>query len=338
MLLSIILPCYNVEEYIAECLDSLYNQDISETEYEIICVNDCSPDGTRKVISNYQKSHQNLILIDHEKNLKQGGARNTGLKKAIGEYIWFVDPDDYIKPNVLKQLLDHCRINQLDILQFNYEKVTTTGLFVSKQKNVSNSIVLTGIDLVLALGDDFLYNYTLSVCSRIVSLKFLKEKKIVFIENTIFEDLEFSLRALLFSKRIQCVEESFYCYRFNSTSTTNKLNNSNSIKGESIFQTCLVIGNSLVDLSLDINPISEKISKEIYSSGVWRINQITRPLLKIGNNELKNFYSLLTIDFINKLSPYLNKANKIIIKYPVITKVIIYVTRPLLFVIKKMKK
>ena len=101
--LSIILPCYNVERYIADCLDSIYTQDLTEDEFEVICVNDCSTDGTREVIENYA-SHSNLTLIDHAENLTAGGARNTGIKAAKGEYIWFVDPDDMVKLNCLHEL------------------------------------------------------------------------------------------------------------------------------------------------------------------------------------------------------------------------------------------
>ena len=89
--LSIIIPFYNVEKYIAECLDSVYNQDISEEEYEVICVNDASPDNSRNIVLEYQKKHSNLTLVEHEVNKKLGAARNTGRKIARGKYIWNVD-------------------------------------------------------------------------------------------------------------------------------------------------------------------------------------------------------------------------------------------------------
>ncbi len=80
--LSFIVPFYNVEKHIARCLDSLYNQDIPESEYEVICVNDCSPDNSRDIVLQYKKQHSNLILVEHERNKKLGAARNTGLRKA----------------------------------------------------------------------------------------------------------------------------------------------------------------------------------------------------------------------------------------------------------------
>jgi glycosyltransferase involved in cell wall biosynthesis len=103
--LSIIIPFFNVEKYIAECLESVYNQDIPEEEYEVICVNDCSPDHSRDIVLQYQQKHPNLILIEHEENKMLGAARNTGLRAARGEYVWFIDSDDYIEKNILGKLL-----------------------------------------------------------------------------------------------------------------------------------------------------------------------------------------------------------------------------------------
>ena len=84
---SIIIPVYNGEQYIKNCLDSIYRQGLGDDDFEVICVNDCSTDNTAQVISEYGKFHQNLRLINHETNRRQGGARNTGVKVAEGKYI-----------------------------------------------------------------------------------------------------------------------------------------------------------------------------------------------------------------------------------------------------------
>jgi len=106
--LSFIVPFYNVEKYIGACLDSLYAQDISEEEYEVICVDDCSPDKSRDIVLKFQRKHDNLKLITHEENKCLGGARNTGINVAKGKYLWFVDSDDMIRPNCLKTLISLC--------------------------------------------------------------------------------------------------------------------------------------------------------------------------------------------------------------------------------------
>lgn len=103
MFLSVIVPVYNAENYIGECLNSLLEQDIPQGEYEIICVNDGSKDGSLAVLRTYAEKHPNVVLIDKE----NGGvttARNAGLDAARGEYIWFVDADDFVKTNILGTL------------------------------------------------------------------------------------------------------------------------------------------------------------------------------------------------------------------------------------------
>ena len=109
--LSIIIPFYNVEQFISECLDSVFDQDIPLSEYEVICVNDGSQDGSRAIVTNYMKRYANLHLIEHEINKKLGTARNTGRSVATGNYIWNVDSDDRIVPNCLGKILNICESN-----------------------------------------------------------------------------------------------------------------------------------------------------------------------------------------------------------------------------------
>lgn len=335
--LTFILPCYNVEKYIVACLDSLYQQDIPEEEYEVICVNDCSPDNTRELIVMYQKNHTNLRLIEHEENKKQGGARNTGLRVAKGEYIWFIDPDDFIKPNVSKQLLEICYENNLDILQFNYDKVSFSGEFQFKKENVKNTSVLNGIEFANSLGKDFLNGYDLSVCTRLVKTDFFIKNKINFIENTIFEDLEFSLRTLLFSTRIKAISDSFYFYRNNDSSTMNELNKK--VKGNFIYQTCLVIGKGIIVLSEDIRNIDLNISQLLFRAGVWRINRITKPLLRMSFKDRLLFFKLLNQnrnEFLGLISNF-NLLNRIIVTYSKSAFVVISILNSFIFVLKRGK-
>lgn len=102
-ILSIIVPVYNVEKYLRDCLDSLLMQDLSENEYEIICVNDGSTDSSPAILDEYAEKHANVRVI-HKQNGGVSSARNRGLVEAIGEYVWFVDSDDCIASNCLKYL------------------------------------------------------------------------------------------------------------------------------------------------------------------------------------------------------------------------------------------
>jgi len=102
--LSIIVPIYNVEPYLERCLRSLEEQDISRDEYEIICINDGSPDNSRNIVVSLQKEFENIILIDQE-NQGVSRARNNGIDKACGRYLLFIDADDYCEVNLLNPLL-----------------------------------------------------------------------------------------------------------------------------------------------------------------------------------------------------------------------------------------
>lgn len=101
--LSIVIPVYNLENYIGRCMDSLLNQDIDPESYEIICVNDGSRDNTGAVLDEYKSKYKNIKVI-HKENEGVVKTRNAGLSIATGDWIWFVDADDWIQPNCLKYL------------------------------------------------------------------------------------------------------------------------------------------------------------------------------------------------------------------------------------------
>ena len=103
MFLSFIIPIYNCEKYICECLDSCLEQNINASDYEIICINDGSTDNSSKILEYYAQKHTNIFLI----NKSNGGvsiARNKGIEASKGDYIWFLDADDFIQENILADL------------------------------------------------------------------------------------------------------------------------------------------------------------------------------------------------------------------------------------------
>ena len=105
MLVSIIIPIYNVEKYIEQCFTSIYAQDISEDIFEVIAVNDGTPDNSMSIVKTIASQHKNLVIINQE-NQGLSVARNTGLDHAKGEYIWFVDSDDWLTKDSLSIVLD----------------------------------------------------------------------------------------------------------------------------------------------------------------------------------------------------------------------------------------
>ena len=130
--LSFIIPLYNSAQWLEKCLYSVLNQDIPESDMEIICVNDGSPDNSAEMAREIAKEHPSIMVIDQE-NQGPSGARNNGMRHATGKYLCFVDPDDYVEPNVYGGLIKQMEEQQLDMLRFDYQIVDENYNLVPKR-------------------------------------------------------------------------------------------------------------------------------------------------------------------------------------------------------------
>jgi len=124
--LSIVIPMYNVEPYVERCLRSLENQDIPEEDYEVVCINDGSPDNSREVVLRLQKEFKNILLIDQE-NQGVSRARNNGIEKASGKYFLFIDPDDYVEHNSFKRILEKAEETKVQVAFLGYTFLNVDG-------------------------------------------------------------------------------------------------------------------------------------------------------------------------------------------------------------------
>lgn len=146
--LSIIVPIYNVEPYVERCIRSMEDQDIPRDSYEIICINDGSPDKSHDVVVRLQGEFKNIVLIDQE-NQGVSRARNNGMKVSAGEYLMMVDPDDYLRPNVLKERLDIMDRHQLEVGLMGYTILNEAGEAVYYYDPLHDSDrVMAGVDLL----------------------------------------------------------------------------------------------------------------------------------------------------------------------------------------------
>ena len=214
--LSIIIPFYNVEQYIAQCLDSVYQQDIPEEEYEVICVDDCSPDNSITLVEQYAKKHTNLVIVRNQINRKLGGARNAGIEVAKGEYVWYVDSDDFVKPNVFKRLLEEAEKNDLDVLHFNYAEYP---------KDIIN--IRLHADTEVMSGPDMFFNASLrwwhdliTAWRKLYKRQFLLDNHILFAEHIMYEDNDYAIQVFANAMRVKHVIEKVYYYRNNPDSIT----------------------------------------------------------------------------------------------------------------------
>ncbi|MDR3058406.1 MAG: glycosyltransferase [Prevotella sp.] len=213
---SLIIPVYNVQDFLAECLDSCINQTFKDIE--IICINDCSPDDSYKILEQYVKNDFRIKVITHTQNRGLGGARNTGIEAATGKYCWFIDSDDSILLNACEILHSVITKTAADIIRFswiNYYYDTC-----SKTKSIIDGGSGSWPYDILLTKKDFtkLDVPTLQAWAYITRYSLLKSRK--FRENVVHEDDDFTPILFAEANSIYCVNYTLYSYRRHLQSIT----------------------------------------------------------------------------------------------------------------------
>ncbi len=211
---TVIIPAYNVENYIKQCLDSIINQ--TYKNIDIIIINDGSTDNTLKIINQYAKKYKFIKLIDIENN-GQGYARNLALKQATGEYIMFVDSDDYLELNTIELTIEKIVSEKSDFVDFGYRYYQDKGksLVLQKEYSFSEEKQLKGKECLELFN---IPNYF--VVNKLYDRKFLINNKIFFGEHYIYEDILFWVRCVLKATKVSIMDTKLYNVRSNMTSTT----------------------------------------------------------------------------------------------------------------------
>ncbi|WP_010517352.1 glycosyltransferase [Croceivirga radicis] len=196
--LSIILPMYNVAGYLEKCVKSVMNTNLGGDSFEIIFVDDESPDNSKIVAKDIIKRYPeyNFKLIS-QTNKGLGGARNTGIDNAEGDYLIFLDPDDFIVDNNLEETLQNAKSNNLDILEFNATMVNSKGETIQTVKVNSYEKILSGIIY------SNLFYCSGSACNKLYSRGFLNQFDLRFMEKVYGEDFEFNTRVFFHASRVK---------------------------------------------------------------------------------------------------------------------------------------
>ena len=202
MKLSVVIPLYNKEKYIDRCLKSLIAQDVFQDEYEIIVINDGSKDSSEKIAQGYADKHTNIHMFSQQ-NQGLSATRNRGLEIATGDYLYFLDADDYLASNVLGNLLEICEQNNLDILGFSTNETQDGSLTHSNTSNNIQNYNINIVDGITHIGE---YSYRNEVWWYFIKKAFLLDTGIKFIEGRYMEDSVFTTNLFVRANRVAKVK------------------------------------------------------------------------------------------------------------------------------------
>lgn len=233
MELSIIVPIYNVEDYLEECLESLYN--IKNIELEIILVNDGSKDNSFKIMEKFKDMYPEKTVLINKENGGLSSARNAGMKAAVGEYVSFIDSDDFIDVDEFERFFKEGQKDKLDVIVGNMRYYTPekTGDPLFRSDMIKNSGILKGVDFFWELFQKPKC-FREEVVDDIYRREFLLKNDIWFNENIVHEDSEFTPLVYLKAEKVRYIDRAFYFYRQRTGSIMNKVSEKSIVSLESI--------------------------------------------------------------------------------------------------------
>lgn len=198
------MPAYNAEDFISKCIDSIVSQSLDESTYEVLIINDGSTDATSEIVCKYIDRFKNIKLITQE-NKGLAETRNVGIKKSCGRYIWFIDSDDYIVRNCVNDLLNFSENNDLDMFLVAPEAKVTENFQEDWKERAPIEIVKGRALLETGRIDVGAWAY-------LFKKSFIEKNGLRFLSGYLFEDSEFTPRALLYAKSVGLLRFSVYNY------------------------------------------------------------------------------------------------------------------------------
>lgn len=203
--ISVIVPAYNSEQYLKNCLDSLVNQ--TKKEIEIIAVNDGSTDNTLKILKDYEKMYPTLIKVISQNNQGLSTTRNVGIKHAVGKYVAFVDSDDEIELDLLEKVWKKIEEYEYDVVAFDVKWIYPDKELISPSL-VKNS----GVDITIEEKKDLLININVMACNKIYKRDLFDDENLLFVPNTWFEDVLLTYKMIPSVRSIAKIDYPGYKY------------------------------------------------------------------------------------------------------------------------------
>lgn len=293
-LVSVIVPVYNVEQYLNKCISSICSQ--TYKNIEIILVDDGSTDRSGVICDEYAKKDKRIHVI-HNQNEGVSSARNSGLRHAKGEFVLFVDSDDYIEEELIEICVKSFKTKQVDMVIFNYIKETDKGIRLrnSHFKSLKQDIKSSRRKIRFITNNVLQYKSGWEPWNRMFRMKVIKQNNILFLNGVSFsEDLFFVLKYLLNSSKIEVMRIPLYHYIDRGNSAMNSIS---SIPMEDINRLCQNFEKYILDLNTD----------EYTKKSIKLINEIVK------KNELSKFNAFSDKGY-NSIFEDKNKEGKVGIK------------------------
>ncbi len=297
---SVIIPVYNTEKYLREALDSIVNQTLKEIE--IIAINDGSTDYSLEILNEYA-SKDNRIIVYSQENQGQAIARNLGIDKSKGKYIYFFDSDDILLNEALEETYEKCEKNSLDLCFFDadifYDDIEYDLSFDYKRCHLLEDKIYDGIEITNKLLD--INKFRASPCLYLLNSDFLNKIKLTF-KNIIYEDELFGSLLYIQAKRVGYICKSFFLRRVRANSTITKSYTTKNLNSY------FFILNQLIEFSKanhNYKKTIDRFCENIINVAVYKANSL----------ELSVRLSCLFIS-INRYLPYLKIKSIIVCLFP----------------------
>lgn len=300
---SIIVPIYNVENYLAECLDSILAQ--TYTDFELLLINDGSTDKSGEIAEQYANKEKERISLIHQQNAGQSVARNKGLQLARGEYIVFVDSDDRLKKDALAYYAEHLKNKNIDIIYTEFSLISDEGKELGKQKfwfdmDKFGGSVESGETLLRSLYQKKspLFTY---VWQGTIKKTLLEQNHISFYPGIFAQDILFGLSCFSCARKVFVSPKYFYEYRQSLISTTRgAFNETKTIKS---IQSYFITLQEIYKLT-QTNPFN--VSNEV----ICFYFRCIRTLLKRISRLLRQIpYSQKKVSILQEIKPYIPYAS-----------------------------
>lgn len=282
---SVLVPIYNVEDFLGECLDSLVKQTLKDIE--IVCINDGSTDGSLKIVKEYDKNDPRIVIID-KKNTGYGDSMNQGLDKATGEYVGIVEPDDFIELDAFEKMYKIAKTNNLDVVKANFYEY-----FTDKKRDVAKSNMFLSEEENIVLDpreQRHVFYEQPSIWSAIYNRKFLNDNNIRFLPSpgASYQDAGFNFKVWASAKKVIMLNSAFLHYRQdNPNSSVKSEGKVYAVKDE----------YDEVEKWLKKRGLYEEYSSTLagmrFSSYIWNMRRLTRKTAKEFAKTVRTDYARL---------------------------------------------